>query len=310
MKATLTMRTILHALLATFTITTTFAQSPIVFQPSAGLNDGTDEGGLYGGKDTWVYDGDPTTNYGNSTTCYSMPLTSCNNTNVRGFLKFDVSTLPAEVDSVHLAVDFFDQTTYCISNCEASFSFNYVDAAWNEMTMTWNDQPTPSEAFAGPFAVAFPEVGGERHYDVTDAYLAWRSGSRANHGFAIVPLDGSCNNAAIFFGFYSSDDTSAAHEPARLLVYVNTIGIQEPDAWSGLRIGPNPATEAVFIEVPSTIGSCHMELMDGSGQLVLQQRPTLAQRTMVPLHALDAGVYVLRFSSADHGILTRRLVKQ
>lgn len=310
MKATLTMRFILHTLLATFTITTACAQSPIVFQPGAGLNDGTDEGGANGGKDTWVYDGDPAMNYGGNAVCYSMPLTSCNNTNVRGFLKFDVSGLPAAVDSVILAADFVDQTNYCYSNCQASFSFNYLDAAWNEMTMTWNDQPTPSDAFAGPFAVAFPEVGGERHYDVTDAYLAWRSGSRANHGFAIVPLDGSCNNAAIFFGFYSSDDTSAAHEPVRLLVYANTIGIPEHDAWSGLRISPNPAKETVFIEVPSTIGSCRVELMDSSGRLVLQQYPGLAQRSTVALYALDPGMYVLRLISEGHGTLTRRLVKQ
>ena len=130
------------------------AQNPLVFQPGSGSNDGTDEGGLNGGKDTWVYDGDPSMNYGAHAWCYSMPQTTCNNTNVRGFLKFDVSTLPATVDSVLLAVDFVDQTNYCYGNCQASFSFNYVDAAWDEMTMTWNSQPSPSDPFAGPFSIA------------------------------------------------------------------------------------------------------------------------------------------------------------
>ncbi len=290
--------------------TLTLAQTPIIFQPGPGLNDGTDEGGLNSGKDTWIYDGDAGTNFGAHEWCYSTPQTTCNSTNVHGLLKFDVSSLPLAVDSVVLAVDFMDQTNYCYSNCQATFSFNYVDEPWDEMTTTWNAQPLTSDAFAGPFPVAFPEVGGERHYNVTDAYLAWRTGSRPNHGFAILPLDGSCNNAAILFAFYSSDDTTVAHEPVRLLVYENTSGLAEDPVWHGLLVAPNPATETVFVDVPSTIGTIRMDLLDGSGRAVLQQRPTLAQRSTVPLHALDAGVYVLRFTSEDHGTVTRRLVKQ
>lgn len=286
------------------------AQNPLVFQPGSGSNDGTDEGGLNGGKDTWVYDGDPSMNYGAHAWCYSMPQTTCNNTNVRGFLKFDVSTLPATVDSVLLAVDFVDQTNYCYSNCQASFSFNYVDAAWDEMTMTWNSQPSPSDPFAGPFSIAFPEVGGERHYDVTDAYLAWRTGSRANHGFTIVPLDGSCNNAAIFFGFYSSDDTTAAHEPARLLVYTNTIGIPEPGIWSTLRITPNPAADVAVIDVPAVIGRYRADLLDGTGRIILQQGHLADQRMTLALDGLDAGVYFVRLTTEHFGTAVRRLVKQ
>lgn len=303
------MRTLVYAIIGSFSFHCATAQTPIVLQPGPGLNDGTDEGGANGGKDTWVYDGDPAMNYGGNAVCYSMPLTSCNNTNVRGFLKFDVSGLPAAVDSVVLAVDFVDQTNYCYSNCQASFSFNYVDVAWDEMAMTWNDQPLPGDAFAGPFSVAFPEVGGERHYDVTDAYLAWRSGSRANHGFTIVPMDGSCNNAAIFFGFYSSDDTTAAHEPVRLLVYENTIGLAEHAAWTGLRIMPNPATDAAVINVPATIGATRLDLLDGTGRIILQQGISLAQRTTVPMESLDAGSYLVRLTSDQYGTVTRRLVK-
>ena len=304
------MKHFLPTLLATFTITVAMAQNPIIYQPGPGLNDGTAEGGLNGGKETWVYDGDPAVNYGAHEWCDSMPQTICNNTNVLGFLKFDVSTLPATVDSVLLAVDFVDQTNYCLSNCQASFSFNYVDAAWDEMAMTWNDQPSPGDPFAGPFSIAFPEAGGERHYDVTDAYLAWRSGSRANHGFTIVPLDGSCNNAAIFFGFYSSDDTSASHEPVRLLIYANTIGIAEHGLWSTLRITPNPATDVAFLDVPAAIGAYRTDLLDGTGRVIHQQGLLADQRTTIPLDGLDAGVYFVRLTSERFGTAVRRLVKQ
>lgn len=305
------MKKIVHALFGLLIYCSASAQTPIVFEPEAGLNDGTDEGGQYGGKDTWVYDGDPATNYGGNSVCYSMPLTTCNSTNVRGFLKFDVVDLPASVDSVVLAVDFLDQTNYCYSNCQASFSFNYVDAAWDEMGMTWNNQPQPSEAFAGPFSVSFPEVGGERHYDVTDAYLAWRSGSRVNNGFTMVPLDGSCNNAAIFFGFYSSDDTTVAHEPVRLLIYENTSGIQEDAAWKEFRIAPNPITERTTLYLPNGLGSCTVSLFDASGRQV-RSFPFNGGITsaVLSMEGLEAGAYIVQIASNDHGMVQRRLLKQ
>jgi hypothetical protein len=303
------MRTIVYAVIGSLSLHCATAQTPIVFQPGPGLNDGTDEGGLNGGKDTWIYDGDAATNFGAHEWCYSTPQTTCNSTNVHGLLKFDVAGLPAAVDSVVLAVDFLDQTNYCYSNCQATYSFNYVDAPWDEMTTTWNAQPSTSDAFAGPFSVAFPEVGGERHYDVTDAYLAWRSGTRANHGFAILPLDGSCNNAAILFAFYSSDDTTVAHEPVRLLVYENTNGLPEHAAWQGLRIAPNPVTDVAVIDVPETIGATRLDLLDGTGRIILQQGFSLAQRTTVPMESLDAGSYLVRLTSDQYGTVTRRLVK-
>lgn len=309
-QSPLLMRYSLYLLLGMLVTCSVAAQNPIMFQPGPGLNNGTDEGGLNGGKDTWIYDGDPAMNYGAHEWCYSTPQTTCNSTNVHGLLKFDVAGLPASVDSVILAVDFLDQTNYCYSNCQATFSFNYVDAPWDEMTTTWNSQPPTSDAFAGPFSVAFPEVGGERHYDVTDAYEAWRSGSRANHGFAILPLDGSCNNAAILFAFYSSDDTTVAHEPVRLLVYTNTIGIPEHGAWSTLRISPNPTTNAAFLDVPTAVGPYRIDLLDEVGRIVLQQGITTDQRTAIPLEGLNAGVYFIRVTSDRFGTAMRRLMKQ
>ncbi len=71
-----------------------FAQNPIIFMPDAGLNDGSDEGGLNGGKETYVFDGDPNTNNGAVNAFYSLPISTCNNTNYLGMIQFDLTTLP------------------------------------------------------------------------------------------------------------------------------------------------------------------------------------------------------------------------
>lgn len=71
------------------------AQTPIIFQPGPGLNDGTDEGGLNGGKDVYTWDEQFSSNFGTATQCGSSPISTCNQTNRRGYIKFDLSTLPS-----------------------------------------------------------------------------------------------------------------------------------------------------------------------------------------------------------------------
>ena len=277
-----------------------------MFQPGPGLNDGTDEGGLNGGKDAYVWDEQPSSNFGAALSCGTSPISTCNQTNLRGFIKFDVSSLPAVVDSVIFSVHFPDQLT-CFSNCSSTYTFNYVDQAWNEMGITWDNQPSPGDAFGDTVALAAPEPAGERRYDITDAYLAWRSGTRVNHGFMFVPLDGICNNAAVILGFFSSDQTEFPRP--QLLVYANTIGMQEHTAWSTLRITPNPAADAAFLDAPAAIGAYRVEVLDGMGRVILQQGAVAGMRLTLALDGLGAGVYFIRLGSDRFGTAVRRLVK-
>jgi|GEM_PF-1634236 len=184
------------------------AQSPIIFRPGPGLNDGTDQGGIAGGKDAFVYQGATTTNYGDDPQLVALPISDCNATHFVGYIQFDLTSLPAVVDSVFVVFKHYPETSYCYSGCNADFYFARVLAPWNEMTINYDNQPAHDTAFYGPVNISFPNDFGERAYNITSAYNLWKSGTVQNYGMAIYSTTITCNNAAISFDVHSSDDTA------------------------------------------------------------------------------------------------------
>ncbi len=277
------------------------AQNPIIFMPDAGLNDGSDEGGLHGGKDAYIFDGDPNTNNGAVNAVYSLPLSSCNNTNYLGMIQFDLTTLPASVDSVFLGGWTWDQNVNCFSNCNNNWEFWYIGAAWDEMAVTWGTPLTLDSAFAGPFNVTFPDVARERKFDITNAYRNWKSGAVPNHGLLIKPIDGDCNNACVILGMLSSDDTTLAgsHHPY-LEIYSGGVGVQEPQQivtkWF-----PNPAHHSAILEFQSMIsGPMDLTILDYSGRIVGSRTESAGlglQRIEIDLGNLANGIYSYRLST-------------
>jgi len=220
-----------------------FAQTPIIFQPAPGLNDTTDQGSITAGKDAWIYQGNPATNYGADPMLITTPISNCNNTHAIGLIQFDVSTLPQYVDSVKFGFTHLDHTSYCYSNCTADFYFGCVTQPWYESTVTYNSQPTYDTAFYGPVSISFPNSFGLREYDITSTYQLWRNGTIPNYGLAIFSTTVGCNNAAVMFGGSSSDDTATSKRPY-LKIYSSGVGLnQEVNSLSAITVAPNPAIE-------------------------------------------------------------------
>ncbi|HEU4718079.1 MAG TPA: DNRLRE domain-containing protein, partial [Bacteroidia bacterium] len=212
------------ALLAAFSVTA--QQNITVYQPGPGMNDSTDQGGLNGGKDTWDYDGMPGSNYAQDIYFYATPISNCNQTHVRCYIQFDLSTLPFNPDSVFFGVTHYDHTSYCYSNCDADFYFHAITSPWYEQTLTYYNTPSIDTAFYGPINITFPNSFGQREYNITAMYNLWKDGVVPNYGFEIESNTVGCNNAAVMFYAHSSDDTSAAARPY-LKVYSSATGVVE-----------------------------------------------------------------------------------
>jgi hypothetical protein len=90
-----------------------------------------------------------------------------------------------------------------------------------------------------------------------------------------------------------------------LQIYEPTLGIEEerPSAtFSHLTIGPNPARDELFLQVPSAAGSSTLRLYDCAGKLVRQV--SMSSRTAcVPVRELAPGIYVARL-----GVLSRKFI--
>ena len=161
--------------------------------------------------DSWVYGASVELagrNYGDADYLAGYPTSNCNTANAIAYLKFNLGYAPAEVEKVNLVVEHMPHTAYCYSNCQADFYFYPVLESWDEMAITYNNRPALGEtALYGPISISFPNDFGQRKYDITDIYRQWKSGSLADNGLAIYSPTVGCNNAAVSFYIYSSENT-------------------------------------------------------------------------------------------------------
>jgi len=183
----------------------------IIFQPAPGKNDGTDDGSIDAGKDAYFFDCNGNWS-GTSTTFGGNPRSTCNQCNAKGYIQFNVSTLPDKVDKVYLGVTHDAHTNYCYSMCEANFYFYPVLSPWNEVSLP-QTQPQEGSAVFGPINIKFPNDFGKKEYDITEIYRKWKSGEVPNNGLVIYSPDQGCVNAGVRWSVYSSDSTEAAKRP-------------------------------------------------------------------------------------------------
>ena len=82
------------------------ATSEIIFRPGPGKNDGSDNGSINAGKDTYVsgfYDGPNdhrNRNFSSEAVIVGTPKTNCNPSETKAYIQFDLSSLPADVQQV------------------------------------------------------------------------------------------------------------------------------------------------------------------------------------------------------------------
>jgi hypothetical protein len=204
------------------------AQNTIIFRPSGGANNGDDEGTSAAGKDTWENRYTPTENFGNLQYSLASPRSNCNESDYKSYFKFDVASLPDSVSSVVFGVTHFEHTSYCYSNCSADFYFYRCTSVWDEMALVQSNLPSEyPDPFFGPLTITFPNDFGVKEYDITSEYRYWKKNPNANFGFAVYSPVLGCNNASVFFGVKTSDDTVADNRPYLKIESPFTSGISE-----------------------------------------------------------------------------------
>lgn len=294
------MKTTILVLAATLFQGLVMAQAPIIFQPGPGLNDGTDQGGLNGGKDVFANEYEYTTNYGNSAVIIAVPPSNCNNTQIDGYIQFDLSSLPNAVDSVFANFYHYPQTNYCYSNCDSWFFFAPITTEWNEMDVTFGNRPTYTTAFYDSIHFVFPDTGGWHRYNITTQYNNWKTGNMPNYGMAIYSTTVGCNNAAILFDVSSSDDTTAGNTQRPYLeIYETPSAVQNTvKAKLNAKVYPNPAQDNLTLTYdlfePMPVG-LRVEGLDGR-LWFLQASIELEEgnhTTPINIAKLAAGIYML-----------------
>ena len=248
------------------------SQSVITFCPGPGLNDGTDEGGLNGGKDSFVFDDQNTTNFGTAN---------------------------------------YAATNY--SNCDNTFDLRYVTSEWNEMTINWDNKPAAGDPFSDTVRITFPYYGGPLRLNITSAYLSWKSGAIANHGFTIFPLDGNCNNACVSFASSSSDEADTLKRPYLVIYTHQASGLKDVNGnFSEIATYPNPAKDKLnIIFSVSKQKELTLAIYDFSGKVIetrkVNRSSTKTNFLQINTSDYSPGLYLYRISNSE-GNATGRFV--
>lgn len=298
------MKKIFTILTLLFSIQLAQAQLVMTFQPSGGLNNGTDSGTATAGKDTWVNRYSPTMNNGGEMIVVGSPRSNCNTSDYKAYFQFDVSTLPDLVDSVFFGVTHYSHTTYCYSNCDADFYFYRVTSPWDEMALVEANLPSEdSTPIYGPINITFPNDFQQQEYDITNAYNYWKTNGNDNFGFAVYSPTIGCNNAAVTFYVHSSDDTVVATRPYLKIYYRFPASINET-VLDNTAFYPNPFSTYIKSTIANPDAAM---LIDITGRaLALQYQEELGG---FATDQIAPGLYVLQLIK-DGKIHTSKLFKQ
>jgi hypothetical protein len=164
------------------------------------------------GKDASVDTYYPTQNYG---TDIRLAAGSGSVDTCRAYLQFSLASIPTDVAivSARLALWYY-QTT---GSGAAPIGAYLVLGAWDESTITWNNQPTfattPEYTLTVPATVSNDWV----YWYITNMVKGWWEGSILNYGLMLKDTDESTIEA--WKSFFSSDRDIAETHPVLIITY-------------------------------------------------------------------------------------------
>jgi len=193
----------------------------VVWTPS-GITTVTIQPGPANGKDSFVRGTLPSNNYGNDPQLfvvdYSSPSTA------RTYIEFDLSIIPnnAVIVSADLELFFYVYDSEPNLHDVGVYAVAY---SWDEMTITWNNQPAFSTVAEDVIPLGLAGTGNTFvSWDIKDLVQRWVSSTTPNHGVVLKATSELGTSARLFAGFRSSDWGISSERP-RLIVSYYTPGL-------------------------------------------------------------------------------------
>ena len=153
--------------------------------------------------DAYTNSVDPTTNYGAKT------LLDVDGASQITYIQFNLASIPsgASVSKATLKLYVNGVTT------AGSLNVDYVNGAWSEGTITYNNAPALGSTIVASVSVPAADKNQYILIDITPAVVAWLNGSQANDGIALV-ANGSFNAT-----FDSKENTTTSHSAELDIVF-------------------------------------------------------------------------------------------
>lgn len=179
------------------------------------------------GKDTYVQQSTPTTNYGTSTSLVVGDTTTASQA-TRSYLQPDLSSIPTGGAIISAQLELYNTGTGFANALTASIY--RVTAAWTETGITWDTQPAFDTTVQSTASNIPNTVGWVAWTGLATLVQNWFAGTWTNYGIVVKKAtDGT--NAGDNKAFYSSDYTAdPALRPKWTITYTQpTVTITTPN---------------------------------------------------------------------------------
>jgi hypothetical protein len=184
-------------------------------QPTAGHNNGSDDGTAAAGKDTGVFgqsSGDwKNHNFGSDNFLY-VTSSTCNDSSGAFYLQFSLAGMPVQnIASAKIQVLAWNHAFGQAAPFDPVFGMRRVTSPWNEATLMFYTQPgwdaalIDQQAFTGVAGKIETEHEFWLNFDVTNLYKGWADNSIPNYGVRITHENAWCLNRWLAI-FFTSDD--------------------------------------------------------------------------------------------------------
>jgi hypothetical protein len=179
--------------------------------------------------DAYTNSASPTTNYGSKT------LLDVDGATQITYIHFNLGSIPPGASITQASLKLYVNSV----TAAGSFNVDYVNGAWSEGTIDWNNAPPLGAALASSVPVVTADKNQFLLINVTTALQAWLNGTETNNGIALVA------NGSLNMTFDSKENTTTSH-PAELDVVFSsgqgTITGVNTAAGSGLTGGGTSGT--------------------------------------------------------------------
>lgn len=169
------------------------------------------------GMDAFLGSSAPDNNYGSHPDFMSNRFTGGT---VRSLIRFDFSNIPSNAIVNSVAVSFYSYQSPGNGNHFIGKGESYlqkVESAWDEATVTWNNQPMTSEVNQVLLENAQSNIQDYLDLDVTAIATEMINTPASNHGFMLKLVDETSTNNKLIFG--SSDNTNSSLHPKVVVNY-------------------------------------------------------------------------------------------
>lgn len=170
------------------------------------------------GKDAYVDEGAPGTNYGDVSyfyVGYYLDYNLLSYMEYRAYLYFDVSSLSVPLDAVVTSASLIIHQYDALGIENLSISLYPVTSEWEEDTITWNNQPTTSSEAESSDIVDINIIYALKGWFIRDLVRGWLDGSITNHGVVLK----SVNDPSTSVVWLHSSDHSYTNNCPKLEIY-------------------------------------------------------------------------------------------